>query len=200
MLKLPFGHTNPVGVVAPNGQYDPGGAVQTPLQTDVETPLLSPYRPIGQGLQATVSLPSEYWPGGQRAPNAAVAPAPQKLPGTAAQTPEHAAVNRAVVFPKVPIGHGTQAPPLEYLPTAQPVPVDDVPPGVSHPLPLAATHGPEHSDVVSPVALPKRSGGHRVQDVAPPTLNCPAAQYPEHTDDAKPMTLPNVPAGHGAQG
>ena len=63
--------------------------------------------------------PAHQLPTAQSAPVAFVDPAPQKLPGGAAQGPLHAAVvSQPVVLPKVPAGHGTGgAPPAaQYAP------------------------------------------------------------------------------------
>ena len=61
--------------------------------------------------------PVQKKPEGQSAPVIAVDPAPQARPGGAAQGPEQAAVARPLVFPKVPTGQGSVAPPAQYAPT-----------------------------------------------------------------------------------
>ena len=96
------------------------------------------------------------------------------------QGPEHDEFVSPIMleFPNLPTGHKVQLPsdpfPL-YCPAGHGTPVADTAPAV-HTCPAVATHAPEQSDVVNPVALPKRPAAHAVHTPRLSLLKRPTGQ------------------------
>ena len=73
-LYWPAGHSSPVMELVPGGQYLPIMPIQGPEHPGLDRPVPLPYLPLGHKVHDVARVVSEYRPGGQGAPAAAVAP------------------------------------------------------------------------------------------------------------------------------
>ena len=116
------------------------------MHAAVGRPLVSPYRPALQLLQAPAPV-KLYCPTGQAAGVEEVDPATHTYP--AVQFPLHDALGRPVVAPYVPDGHDvhTPAPAKLYWPATQTAADDDTLPAAQA---YPALHSPLHAALLSP--------------------------------------------------
>ena len=158
-LYVPAPHIDAVEEIEPARHAKPAAAVQLSLQAAVESPVVAPYRPPGQSVQAkTPAPPGLYDPAAQIEPNKTLKPAVHAKPGAAMHGPLQSVPVNPVVFPNRPALQPLQAsmniPPALHCPASHIVPAELVVPAVQARPGATVSHMPLQYDSVCPAVAP----------------------------------------------